>query len=55
MSDVIKASKKLLTEAKNNHSKDMLLDKYTLRFIKYLDIDAALAWIEEEQNENSNN
>ena len=23
--------------------------------IKYLDIDAALAWIEEEQNENSNN
>lgn len=49
MKEVIKASKKLLTEAKERKSKDMLLDKFTLRFIQYLDIDAALAWIAEEE------
>ena len=49
MKDVIKASKKLLLEAKDKRSKDMLLDKFTLRFIKYVDIDAALAWISEEE------
>lgn len=49
MKDVIKASKKLLLEAKDKRSKDMLLDKFTLRFIKYVDIDAALAWINEEE------
>ena len=49
MKEVIKASKKLLLEAKERRSKDMLLDKFTLRFIKYVDIDAALAWIAEEE------
>lgn len=49
MKEVIKASKKLLQEAKDKRSKDMLLDKFTLRFIKYVDIDAALAWIKEEE------
>jgi hypothetical protein len=49
MKDVIKASKKLLTEALNKKSKDMLLDKFTLRFIKYVDIQAALDWINEEE------
>ena len=49
MKEVIKASKELLLEAKDKCSKDMLLDKFTLRFIKYVDIDAALAWIAEEE------
>ena len=51
MREVIKASKKLLTEARDRKSKDMLLDKFTLRFAKYVDIDAALAWIAEEEEE----
>ena len=45
----VQASKKLLQEAKDKCSKDMLLDKFTLRFIRYVDIDAALAWIAEEE------
>ena len=49
MKEVIQASKKLLQEAKDKCSKDMLLDKFTLRFIRYVDIDAALAWIAEEE------
>ena len=49
MKEVIKASKKLLMEARERKSKDMLLDKFTLRYAKYLDIDAALAWIAEEE------
>ena len=49
MKEVIQASKKLLTEAKDRKSKDMLLDKFTLRYAKYVDIDAALAWIAEEE------
>ena len=49
MKDVIKATKTLLTEAKTRKSKDMLLDKFTLRFAKYIDVDAALEWIAEEE------
>lgn len=49
MKQVIEASRKLLTEAKEHQSKDMLLDKYTLRFAKYIDVSAALAWIAEQQ------
>jgi hypothetical protein len=49
MKEVIKASKKLLIEAREKKSKDMLLDKFTLRFVKFLDIDAALDWIAEEE------
>ena len=49
MKEVIDASEHLLMEAKSKQSKDMLLDKYTLRFAKFLDIDAALAWIQEER------
>lgn len=48
MKDVISAAEELLTQAKERMSKDMLLDKFTLRFIKYVDIDAALEWIKEE-------
>lgn len=49
MKDVITASKQILLHAKERNSKDMLLDKFTLRFMKYVDIDAALDWIEEEE------
>lgn len=53
MKGVISTSKNLLIEAKNKNSKDMLLDKFTLRFAKYVDVDAALDWIREEE-ESSN-
>ena len=50
MEELIAASKVLLETAKQKNSKDMLLDKFTLRFMKYIDIDAALEWIAEEQS-----
>ena len=50
MKDVIQASKALLENAKAKKSKDMLLDKFTLRFMRYVDIDAALNWIKEEED-----
>ena len=49
MKEVIKATKKMLEEAKQKKSKDMLLDKFTLRYAKYIDVDAALQWIAEEE------
>jgi hypothetical protein len=49
MLDVIAASKKLLQKAKDANAKDMLLDKFTLRFIRRIDIDGALNWIEEQE------
>lgn len=49
MKEVIKASKYLLMEAREKNSKEMILDKFTLRFINYIDIDAALDWIAEEE------
>ena len=50
MSQIITQSKTLLLRAKARNSKDMLLDKFTLRFMKYVDIDKALAWIYEEED-----
>lgn len=49
MKDILASSKKMLKVAKSKNSKDFLLDKFTLRFINYMDIDAALAWIQEEE------
>lgn len=49
MKDIITASKGLLLDAWERNSKDMLLDKFTLRFMKHVDMEAALAWIEEEE------
>lgn len=49
MLDVIAGAKKLLEKARAKDSKDMLLDKFTLRFLKYIDIEGALAWIEEQE------
>ena len=49
MLDVIAGAKKLLEKAQAKDSKDMLLDKFTLRFLKDIDIDGALAWIKEQE------
>lgn len=49
MLDVISGAKKLLNIAKDKDSKDMLLDKFTLRFLRHIDIQAALDWIEEQE------
>jgi len=49
MKDVITVAKEALTKAKEYGSKDMLLNKQTLRFMKYIDIDSALEWIKEEE------
>ena len=48
MDKVLKKSKELLDIAKNKKSKEFLLDKFTLRFIRYVNIQAALDWIAEE-------
>jgi hypothetical protein len=48
MDKVLKKSKELLDIAKNKKSKEFLLDKFTLRFIRYVNIQAALYWIAEE-------
>ena len=49
MDKVIEKSKKLLKIAQKKKSKEFLLDKYTLRYANYIDIDKALEWIAEEQ------
>lgn len=52
MLDVIAGAKKLLEKAKAQKSKDVLLDKFTLRFLDYIDIEGALAWIKEQDKAN---
>ncbi len=47
---VLIAAESLLREAKEHNSKDMLLDKFTLRYLKYVDIDAALSWVQQENS-----
>ena len=54
MLDVIAGAKNLLLKAQAKDSKDMLLDKFTLRFLKYIDIEGALAWIEEQEKAKDN-
>lgn len=49
MLDVISRAKTLLENAKAKDSKDMLLDKFTLRFLRHIDIEAALDWIKEQE------
>jgi hypothetical protein len=50
MKKVIEKSKDLLDTANKMHSKDFLLDKFTLRFMHYIDVEAALNWIAEEES-----
>jgi DEAD/DEAH box helicase domain-containing protein len=47
MCEVLKRAKTILESAKG--SVDELLDRATLRFAKYMDVPAALAWIAEEE------
>jgi hypothetical protein len=47
MGRVLAAAKELLLTAKEKKSKDFLLDKFTLRFIRYVDVEAALGWFDE--------
>lgn len=49
MDKVLKKSKELLEIAQKKNSKEFLLDKFTLRFIRYVNIQAALNWIAEEE------
>ena len=49
MKEVVGAAKRMLEDAKRRHSKDFLLNKFTLRYIDLVDIDEALDWIVEEE------
>ena len=49
MKEVISTSKRMLKEARDNKTKDQLLNKFTLRYINHIDIQAAIDWIEEEE------
>lgn len=49
MKEVVGAAEAMLRQAKAKNSKDMLIDKTTLRHIRNIDIDAALAWADEER------
>lgn len=50
MDKVIEKSKRLLETAREKQSAEYLLDKFTLRFIRYVDVEAALDWIAEEES-----
>lgn len=47
MQQVLELSKQTLLKADIRKSKDMLLDKFTLKFYKHIDITAALNWFDE--------
>lgn len=49
MLKVIDKAYEILQVAKDKHSKDFLLDRYTLRYLRNIDIFAAIDWIEEEK------
>ena len=42
---VVKASIKMLEEARRKDASDILLDKFTVRHLKRIDVDAALNWL----------
>jgi len=45
MKRIIEAAEKTLKEAKAHNSNDMLLDKFTIRYLRYINVDVALEWI----------
>ncbi len=51
MTAVLSASKTILEHAESKKSKDLLLDKFTLRYYKYIDLKAALDWFKEMDNQ----
>ena len=48
MKEVLRKSMDIIKLAEDKHSRDALLDKFTLHYLDNLDIDAAKAWLEEE-------
>lgn len=48
MKEVLHKSMEIIKLAEDKHSRDALLDKFTLHYIDNLDIEAAKAWLEEE-------
>jgi hypothetical protein len=53
MKEIITASKNMLLEAQRKNCKDLLLNKFTLRYIEKINIEDALAWIKEEEDARS--
>ena len=45
LKSVIAASRKMLEEAKAKDASDILLDKFTVRHLKWIDVDLALNWL----------
>lgn len=43
---VVDAARKMLAEAKEKNASDILLDKFTVRHIKDIDVDVAIAWLD---------
>jgi hypothetical protein len=50
MKQVLVSSKMILERADAKKSKDLLLDKFTLRYFKYIDTGKALDWFKELEN-----
>ena len=46
LSSVLASAKKMLNEAKSKDASDLLLDKFTVRHLKQIDVDAALQWLD---------
>ena len=47
---VIERSYSIIEAAEKTGNKEALIDKFTLHFVNFIDIEAAKAWIEEERN-----
>lgn len=45
MKRIIKAAEEALQEAKAHNSNDMLLDKFTIRYLRYINVDITLEWL----------
>lgn len=51
MNEVIRASRSIISSAIAKHSKDILLDRFTIHLAQDIDLDKALAWLNAELNE----
>lgn len=50
MPKAILKSEELLQEALRKNSNDIILDKFTLRYLRYIDVESAINWIQEEKS-----
>ena len=53
MEKIIARSKQMLTTAKEKNSKEFLLDKFTIHYMQYVNVQNALDWIAEEKSNNN--